>query len=499
MKNTFLSLRIFLGVILTVLLTACQKQESAVPYYQIIPEEAYNVFSVKVNQIVEKAGGDQNIVSFLALFQKQLDQDIVRQLEVILKNGREYGLNLEENLYIFSESLAGRIGVVAKVSEYTKTEKALKDLGFTVETDAKGYRHAVLNQRLVCYFNESVLLCITTLKGISDIDSYAAGLMNLSPENSLSRQEGFAKLRSSAEDIAFLTKNQLAGEDYMLFSPEINLSKVEILGGIHFEKGLINAYCSYFTTDRSVQDQLSEKYKFLRKEKNVLADLYPASALLYMSTNLNGPKIAENVDKWNIRNQQQKADLQKMLSALDGECALGYLNISPIGIPSVLLYAEVGNNYPLEYIIQLVEREFGNFVQVRKTGNDRYEINVTMVNMNVYTGIKKGLFYITNDNSVYKNVGEKVADPLRNSPYFTRLANSYIGAFMNVESIIESPLIQLSLSQWKHGAGTLILQLLSECNSIEVCQESPEKAILRIHLQNKEQNSLKTLLEAARK
>lgn len=51
---------------------ACQQQESVTPYYQVIPEEVDGVVAVKVNRILEKAGGDENIISFLALFQKQL-------------------------------------------------------------------------------------------------------------------------------------------------------------------------------------------------------------------------------------------------------------------------------------------------------------------------------------------------------------------------------------------------------------------------------------------
>lgn len=70
---------------------------------------------------------------------------------------------------------------------------------------------------------------------------------------------------------------------------------------------------------------------------------------------------------------------------------------------------------------------------------------------------------------------------------------------MNVTALLQSPIVQLGLSQWKQGVGALILQFLSECSYLELYQESPEKTVLNISLQNQGQNSLKTLLEAARK
>lgn len=500
MKNIFLSLKVFLGIFLIVFTTACQQQESVTPYYQVIPEEVDGVVAVKVNRILEKAGGDENIISFLALFQKQLDQKVLQQLQEILKNGPEYGLNLSENLYVFSEAAEGQIGIVAKVSEVARTEKALKNLGLTIGTDAKGYRHAVLDKRLVCYFNESVLVCVTTLKGTADIENYAMTLMNLPAEKSLSQKEGFVKLRSSADDISFLKKNQFPGEDYMLSFSEIDVAKVDLLGGINFENGLVKAYYSYFSSDRATADLLAKGYAFLRKEKKNLSDLYPASTLFYFATNLNGPQLAKEIEERDFPElRQNKIAIQQFLSALNGECALGYLNISPMGIPSSLLYAEVDNDYPLEYMIQFVQKEFGNTVQVRKTGNSAYECKVIMLNMDIYAGIKDGLLYITNDNSAYRNIGKKVADPLHRSPFFTHLTHSYIGAFMNVTALLQSPIVQLGLSQWKQGVGALILQFLSECSYLELYQESPEKTVLNISLQNQGQNSLKTLLEAARK
>lgn len=500
MKNTFLSLKIFLGIFLVVFTAACQKQESATPYYQVIPGEAYSVLSVKVNRIIEKAGGDENLISFLALFQKQLDQKILQQLQEILKNGREYGLNLEENVYVFSEASEGQIGIVAKVADEARTEKAFKNAGLSVETDAKGYRHAVLDKRLVCYFNESVLLCVTTLEGTADIENYALALMNLTPENSLSQKETFIKLRSSAEDISFLKKGQFSEEEDMLYAAEIDPAKVDILGGVNFENGLVNIYYSYFSSDRITAERLAKGYKFLRKEKESLSDLYPASTFFYFTTNLDGTQLAKEVEERNFPElQQNKIAIQKFLSALNGECALGCLNISPLGIPSFLLYAKVDNDYPLEYLIQFVQQEFGNTIQIRKTGNSAYEIKVVMVNVDIYAGIKDGLLYMTNDNSVYRNRGKKVADPLHDSPLFAHLNRAYIGAFMNVEAALQSPVIQLGLSQWKQGVGALILQFLSECSYLEIYQESPEKTVLNIHLQNQAQNSLKTLLEVARK
>ena len=113
MKNIFLSLKVFLGIFLIVFTMACQQQESVTPYYQVIPEEVDGVVAVKVNRILEKAGGDENIISFLALFQKQLDQKILQQLQEILKNGPEYGLNLRIYMY-FQRLPKGRLGLLQK-------------------------------------------------------------------------------------------------------------------------------------------------------------------------------------------------------------------------------------------------------------------------------------------------------------------------------------------------------------------------------------------------
>lgn len=83
----------------------------------------------------------------------------------------------------------------------------------------------------------------------------------------------------------------------MLSFSEIDVAKVDLLGGINFENGLVKAYYSYFSSDRATADLLAKGYAFLRKEKKNLSDLYPASTLFYFATNLNGPQLAKEIEE----------------------------------------------------------------------------------------------------------------------------------------------------------------------------------------------------------
>lgn len=55
----------------------------------------------------------------------------------------------------------------------------------------------------------------------------------------------------------------------MLSFSEIDVAKVDLLGGINFENGLVKAYYSYFSSDRATADLLAKGYAFLRKEKKI--------------------------------------------------------------------------------------------------------------------------------------------------------------------------------------------------------------------------------------
>ena len=92
-----------------------------------------------------------------------------------------------------------------------------------------------------------------------------------------------------------------------------------------------------------------------------------------------------------------------------------------MNLPSVLLYAEVKDEYPMTYI----QEQLKDQMTFTPNGDNAVKGIIPMLNMTIYMGVQKGQLYITNDPDIYARIDKSAENPLGNTPQGGDMKNSY--------------------------------------------------------------------------
>lgn len=489
-------------VVLVTFMVGCQKAGN---YYDVIPSDVSGVVAVNINNLMKK--GD-----ITPLLQAQLKQiagegAVIQKLEQILADGSQSGLALDENVYLFGIVEPVSVGVVVKVTDETKLKElfvSLKEQGICEDLVKKdGYNQVILQQKTLCVFDAGKLLIMPA--DVEGAKVQAIKWMEQKAENSIASTENFKQMQALGEDVNFLVamgavyNNSIMKNAGSMMPVGIDITKLNLLGGLSFQDGKVNLNIEYTSNDKAALEEYKKQVEYYGKLNNVFLNCFPAASLLYTTANINGEKLYGLLEKYkvleklNMNQQPGMPDMQKLIGSFNGDFTLGLMSLSQLGIPSIALYAEVKDDYLVQTLAGLKDM-FGQYADFKSTGENTYEVNIRMMNMNIWFGMQDKYFYLTNDPTISTRIGQKVENPLGESKYATALKGAYSGLIINVDAAMQLPVVEMAWGMAGVG-GPVLKDVFSGLDYIEIYATSPLAATLNIYLKNKEENALKIMID----
>ena len=495
MKKSLSLLRLFLFI--TLFIAGCQPAVQT-DYRKTIPEDAGVIVAAKVDRLMEKSGGRWQLLLENTL-QGKSGNDLKKIIYPLFEDDQVYGIDLKKSVYFFASITEDIAGGVTAVADYTRLRESFLRMEREGQagsvSEKNGTCRTLLKNGLFCVFNEHFLFCVAG-KDENVLRNYAekqlfAGSQEQHP------QPGYKELFTSGNDLNILLRGNLWSSVVAGYSgPEIDWSSLNVSLGFHFENGKATLEYEYFTTDPQTEEALNRYSAFVRPLTKRFLSRYPSDLLAFLSTNLDGRKLYEQVEKtggWNQLNLQPEGQkmLQEVLASLDGDISLGVTGMMPMGIPTVLLYAECRNADAIELLKKWGEWQFYQMAELNQTGEHQYEMKVFMLNMTVYFGWKKGMAYLTNSPEYYKQLDKAAPASLDKSPLTAGWGSPAAVWMLNVAELMELPMVQLFVYQRIPPQNMDEFKKMTDRFAhMELLTEKSGKTVWNIYLKDKQENSL---------
>lgn len=498
-----------LAIALTVLsITSCKKRQDN-QYYRVIPSNVPFLISANIQNLLEKAGvDDTQKAKLLEKIKGNINDEAFDKIKQVLMKPSESGIAIKDPIYVFmqfqeDDPVKDPIPVfVAKVNDQAKLENLLSALqkeGNGNSTEQKdGYTISIFSHTTVFAYNQDVLL-ISNLNGsLETIGQYADGLIRLPEENSILANKSLKEILNTEADLSYMinmeampSMNEVLQKLKTFGLPELlDYKQLYVLASINFENGRVHLSTKTLTNDKATEEKI-QKQSPVNKQNNTFMERFPASSLLYAGSNINGEQLVALYGSMLEKIQQnipQTID-KNLFTKIDGDLSLGVTGLSPMGIPSVLLLAQVKNDYPLENLIDLLN---SGSIRFESDGEKAYAATLYPLNLRLYVGIAKNQLYFTNDADLYKNIDRKAQDPLSSTSIGRSLKNSYSCFYLNVNEIMQVPYISLACQMYPQAK--IGYDILSEIEYIDSFNTEMTVSEGNVYLKNKEENSLKLII-----
>lgn len=501
MKRTYLFLMMALLMMAAVCITGCQKTGD---YRDVIPANASAVLSLNVKHIAEK-GEISALLSQTKEMKVMIGDQNAEIIEKLLTDSKTEGLALEEKIFVFGFLKEEIWGLVAKVSDETKVKEmfvTLQKSGVCGAPEKQGgYTWVSIGNVAWCVFDETRLLIVPSDNNTKEI---AGKWMAQKAGNSMMANKGFQKMITRNDDATIFMSIATLSQEYcnettkQMMLSGVDITKIDMMGGITFEKGKIALNMEYIFADKEAEELYEKQMAAYGKLNNTFLNYFPASALCYMAANVKGADTYRLMEEFNIfenlkiKQQEGGPDIKKLMGSFNGDISLGILNLSEMGIPSLLAYAEVEDSYPLKVLADL-QKEFRQYAEIKSIGENAYEANIMMLNMKIWFGIQDKHLYLTNDPVIYQHIDRKVENPFGDTPYAAGFKNACMGAVVNIDATMKLPVMQ---TVWMMAGmyGPMAQSGFSGCDYIEMLTVSPTLFEMNIYVKDKEQNVLKQML-----
>lgn len=474
---------------------ACSESGQRV-YSEIIPGDSDVVAAIQVNRLYGKSGVAEKWETWFG------QQQNMEKWGLLVKDGNLSGLDLNKNVYLFFTDNGSKGGMTAKVDDVAKLEKNLETMqqAGTAEilSEKKGYGRAVIGGEVACLFDKNLLLCVAIKDTRENAFRYAEELLKQPSEKNFTKTEGFDKLNAADTDVAFwIAGGSFFANRVVGTVAEINPAGIYILGTVNFEKGKIGLSYEIVSDAPAVKEWLAQNVKI----KNRFLDFFPASTVCYFGNAVDGKRVAAQLEKSGLLDQkttpQDKTEILKAITAFEGDISWGITEFSPLGMPSVLLYAQVKDDFPVKALAQAIRTKEKNAVEVKDTGEGTYEAVIKMLQMSVWFGVKEGVLYLTNDRKLYQNMGKNAQPSFGELTRVAGLKKAETGFLLDVEQILKSPVVQMGIYKI-YGYSTLqskaVFNFLSAFSYAEILGNE-NTFYLNFYLKDNGQNSLKIIAD----
>ena len=356
-------------VLLTAILSGCSKKTKE--YTDVIPENVQTLFSLDLKSLFNKTGVTTAEINdmkqdFIAAISSGMSVQSMEQIQKILTNPKESGIDFEVPIYLFFNDAMSSTILVNKVSSKTKlraTLDVMKDEKlFNQYEKGDGYEYALIHNNVIIAFDEYALIIVAlnSASQLNDAKAHINRMMNQTKDNSITANRGFLKMKEEKGDIHFISSaaslTSLYGQHLKndLGYANMDFKDLYIYGAIRFEQGAINSSFTYFTENAKNQELLKEQAETVKKTKGTFTNFFPKTTLAYLEMGIDGDELFEmfqsNKGYYNEFTSEQDQFIKSILDALEGDLALGITDVSLTNIPKFDLYASIENDDFLEEI-----------------------------------------------------------------------------------------------------------------------------------------------------
>lgn len=487
-------------ILLLTVAGACRK-EGGRTYYDSIPGDAGIVFSLELETMCKKSDISGQLRPYVESLYKYGEKNAIDKLNVILNDRQESGIALHEKLFVFANLSEEYFGISAKVTDAKKLEDLVTMLAVEARMQPVSkqgpYKYCLLESNLWIFFDDEQLLCLYDED--ENATEFIKSLMRQPHTQSIAATAHFQKLLQAGDIKGIVGMDAFQYEDVLSHYPGIDdyadLSGIDLLYHWDFKDGQIAVSYEFLFKDEKSGKLFEEYCNMTNRTSGCFLEYFPESTLLYTSANFDGKKVRTYIEKQQLIQESGvwNESYGKLLQDVHGELAFGITQISPFGIPTVLCYAEVRDDFSLQTVAQLLN-SIDYVSEVIPLDKNNYECRSFIPGISVFFGKKEGIFYLTNDNSLHKTVGTPLNSSLKHSEIGEMLSHSAGGLVVDIHALTRSPLTYLVMQQLNGMEAILIQDFLSELQYLDTHVEESGKVNINLFLDNKKQNALKTIL-----
>lgn len=503
--------RLSVLTVLIVFLTACSKTSE---YTNVIPADASVVASINLKSLASKAGlndkeNETAKQKVLEALKSGMNAATFQQLEKVMKNPSESGIDIESPFYVFSSSSFPYPTVVGKVSNEDNLHASLdmmaKEQICQPISEADGYSFTTMTGSLLAFNNSTVM--IVTVNGTSQTEKAKKGitdLMKQTADNSIVKCGAFQKMEQQKSDVNFFASMKTIPATYrsqasMGLPAEVKPEDITLVGGLNFEKGKIALKSENYTENDAVKALLKKQMESFGKTNGTFAKYFPASTLMFFNVGVKGEGLynllSENKEFRNTISIAKADEVKELFGSFNGDISAGLINVTRNIAPTFMLYADVKNGNALEALYKnkqsLGMKRGEDIIQL---GKDEYVYKTK--GMNIFFGIKDKQMYATNDELLYKNVGKAADKSIKDAPYASDMKGKNIFVAINADAILDLTVVKMVAG----FGGQEVKTYIELANKVSYLSMSSEGEISEIDLclKDKDVNALKQIVDFAK-
>lgn len=503
--------RLSVLTVLIVFLTACSKTSE---YTNVIPADASVVASINLKSLASKAGlndkeNETAKQKVLEALKSGMNAATFQQLEKVMKNPSESGIDIESPFYVFSSSSFPYPAIVGKVSNednlHTSLDVMTKEQICQPVSEADGYSFTTMNGILLAFNNSTVM--IVTVNGTSQTEKAKKGitdLMKQTADNSIVKCGAFQKMEQQKSDVNFFASMKTIPATYrsqasMGLPAEVKPEDITLVGGLNFEKGKIALKSENYTENDAVKALLKKQMESFGKTNGTFAKYFPASTLMFLNIGVKGEGLynllSENKEFRNTISIAKADEVKELFGSFNGDISAGLINVTRNIAPTFMLYADVKNGNALEALYKnkqsLGMKRGEDIIQL---GKDEYVYKTK--GMNIFFGIKDKQMYATNDELLYKNVGKVADKSIKDAPYASDMKGKNIFVAINADAILDLTVVKMVAG----FGGQEVKTYIELANKVSYLSMSSEGEISEIDLclKDKDVNALKQIVDFAK-
>lgn len=503
--------RLSVLTVLIVFLTACSKTSE---YTNVIPADASVVASINLKSLASKAGlndkeNETAKQKVLEALKSGMNAATFQQLEKVMKNPSESGIDIESPFYVFSSSSFPYPAIVGKVSNednlHTSLDVMTKEQICQPVSEADGYSFTTMNGILLAFNNSTVM--IVTVNGTSQTEKAKKGitdLMKQTADNSIVKCGAFQKMEQQKSDVNFFASMKTIPATYrsqasMGLPAEVKPEDITLVGGLNFEKGKIALKSENYTENDAVKALLKKQMESFGKTNGTFAKYFPASTLMFLNIGVKGEGLynllSENKEFRHTVSIAKADEVKELFGSFNGDISAGLINVTMNSAPTFMMYADVKNGNALETIYKnkqsLGMKRGEDIIQL---GKDEYVYKTK--GMNIFFGMKDKQMYATNDELLYKNVGKAADKSIKDAPYASDMKGKNIFVAINADAILDLPVVKMVAG----FGGQEVKTYIELANKVSYLSMSSEGEISEIDLclKDKDVNALKQIVDFAK-
>ncbi len=503
--------RLSVLTVLIVFLTACSKTSE---YTNVIPADASVVASINLKSLASKAGlndkeNETAKQKVLEALKSGMNAATFQQLEKVMKNPSESGIDIESPFYVFSSSSFPYPTVVGKVSNEDNFHASLdvmaKEQICQPISEADGYSFTTMTGSLLA-FNSSTVL-VVNVNGTTQTEKAKEAITNLlkqTADNSIVKSGAFQKMEKQKSDINFLASMEAIPATYrnqisMGLPTEVKTEDITLVGGLNFEKGKIALKTENYTENEAVKALIKKQMESFGKANNTFVKYFPSSTLMFFNVGVKGEGLynllSENKEFRHTVSIAKADEVKELFGSFNGDISAGLINVTMNSAPTFMMYADVKNGNALETIYKnkqsLGMKRGEDIIQL---GKDEYVYKTK--GMNIFFGMKDKQMYATNDELLYKNVGKAADKSIKDAPYASDMKGKNIFVAINADAILDLPVVKMVAG----FGGQEVKTYIELANKVSYLSMSSEGEISEIDLclKDKDVNALKQIVDFAK-